>query len=710
MDTMPTGTCHDAPRGCIKEASGLFPPDPKDRPVSETFFHRNGIEELRTGTPGPRRQTTVGIGPCLVVDQVPSAGERVQALIAELNRSFGLDAATSRQRLLGRGPALLARGERERLEEIAEALDETGWRHWLIEPTPPSFAPARVRELRIDDQEVVFRCDGQEIPLQRGDRVLAVLADLSGQIVGRSRKRAVARQTYRGTTAPPPGDDGKTYREVLLYKPILDLYLLSEKGKVRTAIRFFPGRFKTEGLGERASLSGSGNLDQLVRLARQYAGSFSLNTDFGLAKLPGCRPRKDADGRPDLQANLAALTRYGWLLADLQAETLRNSSPEDASQGIGLGPVLLGAVGHGEALGSGSLDEPAGSAGERDAETEGIEARPPLPQPPERGDDREFLWRRRTLMIGGGVLAFMALQGTGAAQSVLPFFKRYGLQSGAVPALLSTALFLAAFHYLRLKRMVENTPTSKVRSLAMGMVELKGKAVRQYALVSPLTQIPCVFYRLRKYRRNAKGHWNLVRQTDSSHVPFFLKDETGRVSISPARARITPRHRRTGNHTGDAFVLLDGPLAGRNNEKYEEEIIFENNDLYVLGFATVRHGERKSLRQRTAEALRRIKQDPAAMRAFDTDGDGRIDAGEWDAARRAMEEKSLRQSLTERNGQKDRVVITRARGMGLPFIISETASETRLTRKYGLLIGSLLLTALAAAVWASIALLRHLGT
>ena len=49
------------------------------------------------------------------------------------------------------------------------------------------------------------------------------------------------------------------------------------------------------------------------------------------------------------------------------------------------------------------------------------------------------------------------------------------------------------FLCLRLKRRVENTPTSRIRSLAMGMVEVKGKAIRSYALVSPMTQLPCVF-------------------------------------------------------------------------------------------------------------------------------------------------------------------------------------------------------------------------
>ncbi len=35
------------------------------------------------------------------------------------------------------------------------------------------------------------------------------------------------------------------------------------------------------------------------------------------------------------------------------------------------------------------------------------------------------------------------------------------------------------------ERQIENTPTSRVRSVAMGMVEVKGQAIRRYALLSP---------------------------------------------------------------------------------------------------------------------------------------------------------------------------------------------------------------------------------
>ncbi len=54
--------------------------------------------------------------------------------------------------------------------------------------------------------------------------------------------------------------------------------------------------------------------------------------------------------------------------------------------------------------------------------------------------------------------------------------------------------FFDGFKRLREKRLVENIPTSTVRGLAMGLVELGGKAENTALLKSPLTKTECVLY------------------------------------------------------------------------------------------------------------------------------------------------------------------------------------------------------------------------
>jgi hypothetical protein len=44
--------------------------------------------------------------------------------------------------------------------------------------------------------------------------------------------------------------------------------------------------------------------------------------------------------------------------------------------------------------------------------------------------------------------------------------------------LLGLYVFYRGFHHFRRKRLIENTPTSKVRSIAMGLVEIFGTVVK----------------------------------------------------------------------------------------------------------------------------------------------------------------------------------------------------------------------------------------
>ena len=59
------------------------------------------------------------------------------------------------------------------------------------------------------------------------------------------------------------------------------------------------------------------------------------------------------------------------------------------------------------------------------------------------------------------------------------------------------ALFGAGFRAWRRLRLIEDTPTSRVRSMALGRVELAGSAVGKADLEAPFTGTPCVYYRYR---------------------------------------------------------------------------------------------------------------------------------------------------------------------------------------------------------------------
>lgn len=100
--------------------------------------------------------------------------------------------------------------------------------------------------------------------------------------------------------------------------------------------------------------------------------------------------------------------------------------------------------------------------------------------------------------------------------------------------------FFRGFRILRNKRLIENTPTSKCRSVAMGLVELSGSAVGEVTVPSLIGKIPCFCSQLKieRYEKRGKNSsWHTVHQELQAH-PFFLEDDTGRVKVDPAGAEL----------------------------------------------------------------------------------------------------------------------------------------------------------------------------
>ena len=314
-------------------------------------------------------------------------------------------------------------------------------------------------------------------------------------------------------------------------------------------------------------------------------------------------------------------------------------------------------------------------------------------------------------LAGTSLVCVVFVAATQGDSSLLRFMAKYGLQVGILPALVAAGLLWAGFHFVRLKRRVENTPTSKIRSIAMGLVEVHGKAWRQYALVAPMTQSACVYYRLRKYRRENNNKWRLIKDVDSSHVPFQVDDGTGRVTVDPRGAAVKAKTRQSGypGQTALTFTAFD---SSDENEKWVEDVIYEGNTIYVLGFAQPVRKERRSLRARTVEKLRDLKLDRRALQRYDTDGDGRISEDEWQVARSDAEQTALKEHLaqgTARKRQEEHVVIGRPAQRSMPFVIAEAASEAHLIRNYWLFSIPLLVAGLVTAGFALYKLLEFLG-
>ena len=99
-------------------------------------------------------------------------------------------------------------------------------------------------------------------------------------------------------------------------------------------------------------------------------------------------------------------------------------------------------------------------------------------------------------------------------------------------------LFFHGFRRLARKRLLLNTPTSKIRSASLGLVEVSGLATGPYTMPAPITGLPCYMYRTTAWqqRESSKHHdWEKVAE-ETMHLPFFLDDNSGQLLVSPAGA------------------------------------------------------------------------------------------------------------------------------------------------------------------------------
>ena len=92
--------------------------------------------------------------------------------------------------------------------------------------------------------------------------------------------------------------------------------------------------------------------------------------------------------------------------------------------------------------------------------------------------------------------------------------------------------FIVGLRKIFLKRMIENIPTSKARSVAMGLVEVYGEVVPIKTLKSPFSSKDCVYYRYQVEELRSDGkhsHWATIRKEEKC-VPFRLRGDRRDIS------------------------------------------------------------------------------------------------------------------------------------------------------------------------------------
>jgi hypothetical protein len=176
--------------------------------------------------------------------------------------------------------------------------------------------------------------------------------------------------------------------------------------------------------------------------------------------------------------------------------------------------------------------------------------------------------------------------------------------------------------YRRVQK-IKNTPTSKVRSAAVGLVEVSGNAICKDPLISPMSGEKCVYWKvnvalfIHEHRRDMEiwkikftiGQDKRLRSTEiysaRSSKQFYLEDKTGRILVDPKWADVDVSVTNQGfrSYGRDSagkessnpklkFLLETNPELRKILQEYSEYTldvneycIAENDPIYVLGSA-----------------------------------------------------------------------------------------------------------------------------
>lgn len=246
-------------------------------------------------------------------------------------------------------------------------------------------------------------------------------------------------------------------------------------------------------------------------------------------------------------------------------------------------------------------------------------------------------------------------------------------------------LLSICFGLLRKARLLEDTPTSLIRSAAQGYVELCGHArlMPGPEIFSPLSLTRCVWWRYSVQhldRSREKNQWVTVEKLTSDDL-FMICDTTGDCVVDPDNARIVPSIRR--NWRGPVPRPCrppDGSWFQFGDYRYSEELILVGDLLYAIGWFRTQGNEQEfNESQDLRELLADWKKDQKTLlQRFDRNGDGQIDLQEWEAVRRAALEQ-VRDAQVKRALNPDVHVLSKPRD-GRPFILS-TVTQQVLTRR-----------------------------
>jgi E3 Ubiquitin ligase len=635
----------------------------------------------------------------LVVRPLGTNPERIASHLGQLEKLTGLDKFNLRQKFLGFGMQILDRSPDLMLVAgRSEALAEFGYPAAFFLTSEVKDIPIAFRGagIKIRDNSITFvNIDNKKVfTINHGDKILAVLGSLGS---GRFDVGSII------TKAGPNLNEERLFpanrlQNICTENAFLDIYNATEKKR----IRIIAERFNFKGFKDELDLSRVQNMIKLVKKVHDISGVFDLDLEFGSLHTPRvlCRTPDGPEARflhfpaGDREMEFESYSRHiaaAWTAGLFDVGRIENKWPLDS-----LPRTKLPNEPESEIKQVRSEDDKVHDLVGDEAHHESffekisvaIDALGPKP-----------IFVPMLLALPLDLLLLTTLK--------MPFFIVAGC------GLMGLILFSHGFVILNRKRTIENIPTSRIRSMQMGRVEVAGMARQKYRLKTPYSNLDCVYYRYvvidkpdltTNYSTTAlvvspgirflagtqllnRSRNKVIARGDSGKIPFYIEDDTGRVLIEPAGAQVIVTNTNTMNNAMTGAL----PMLGGGRYKIVENYIPVGYHIYVHGHADRRVAAVNTRRKKTLAKLKELKADQSKLMAYDTDNSGHIDDEEWQRARADIEREVIAEELNEK--VTNEVAITRKSSRDL-FIISDQKEEKLVAGLNYRIIGSVALSML----------------
>lgn len=133
---------------------------------------------------------------------------------------------------------------------------------------------------------------------------------------------------------------------------------------------------------------------------------------------------------------------------------------------------------------------------------------------------------------------------------------------GGIGFILGLYWFFKGFGIFREYKVIADTPLVPIRSVAMGRVQIHGRAIGEKTLRSPVSNQTCFLYKVTIDRflagRQGQGRWSPYL-TDEASVNFYLEDQTGKVLVDPEGADMDVEEAYQCEVGSQEIVPLDEP-------------------------------------------------------------------------------------------------------------------------------------------------------